>query len=374
MKKNLINATNLHYGGGVQVAVSFINEIISNKQNKDLKNISIYLSNKVNNSLLNSNKKAKIFFKCLVHDIYGLNLRSLKFYKSLSEFNTVFTIFGPLYKIYTPFKSVVGFAQPWIIYPKNDCYKMLPFFLKIKMRLKYYIQSIFFKRADVIVVELEHVKKRLEKTLNISANRICVVHNCVSSIYYEKKLWQTVDVPNFNGYLRLGYLGRNYLHKNTSIFPKIAKELNKTYNMKVLFYVTFSEQEWKSCSIEFKEVSVNVGELKIAQCPHFYKSMDAMIFPSLLECFSSMPLETMFMKKPLFASDRVFNREICGSFANYFDPLSPIDAANKISNIFLNKYPKHEDLHKAQEHAINFSSPKKRAEKYLNLISRLEIT
>ena len=141
--------------------------------------------------------------------------------------------------------------------------------------------------------------------------------------------------------------------------------------MKVLFYVTLTDQEWKSCSREFKEVCVNVGELKISQCPHFYQSMDAMIFPSLLECFSSMPLETMFMKKPLFASDRPFNREICGPHANYFDPLSPIDAADKIFNVFSNNYPKLEDLCKAQEHAINFSSPKKRAKKYLDLLNKL---
>jgi len=96
---------------------------------------------------------------------------------------------------------------------------MLPFISRIKTKLKYWIQGIFFKQADLLVVELEHVKQGLIREFRIPSERIHVVHNCLSSLYLDNSLWQQVDSPMTEGYLRLGFLGRNYLHKNTRIFP-----------------------------------------------------------------------------------------------------------------------------------------------------------
>jgi len=74
------------------------------------------------------------------------------------------------------------------------------------------------------------------------------------------------------------------------------------------------------------------------------------------------------MEKPLFASDRPFNRDICGPHAHYFDPLDPSSAAQAIANVFKGNGPDPIALKAAREHAINFSSPKERAEKYLALL------
>ena len=68
--------------------------------------------------------------------------------------------------------------------------------------------------------------------------------------------------------------------------------------------------------------------------------MDAIIFPSLLECFSATPLEAMAMEKPFFASDREFIRDVCSDYALYFDPEDPISAANVINDYLENSYGK----------------------------------
>jgi glycosyltransferase involved in cell wall biosynthesis len=96
--------------------------------------------------------------------------------------------------------------------------------------------------------------------------------------------------------------------------------------------------------------------------------MDAVIFPSLLECFSATPLEAMVMGKPLFASDRPFNREVCHSHAHYFDPLSPASAATAIAKVFANGVADPRALQIARDHAIHFSNPKERAKEYLSLL------
>lgn len=263
---------------------------------------------------------------------------------------------------------MVGFAQPWIIYPDNECYQILPIAQKIKTRLKYRIQAFFFKRADILVVELEHVKDRLVKVLGYPAERIHVVHNCISSIYLDESLWQPLQFPRVDGFLRLGFLGRNYIHKNTAIFPKVAAGLEHSHGIAARFYVTFTEEEWAACNAEFRAVCINVGPLGVAQCPRFYEALDAVFFPSLLECFSATPLEALAMQKPLFASDRPFNRDICAQHAHYFDPLSPTDAAQAIANVFGDIGPDPEALRAGREHAIRFSNPKERAEKYLALL------
>ena len=369
MNKFLINATNLHAGGGVQVATSFIEELLLIKKKETLKNISIFLSNEVNKSFFSTNKKSKIFLKYKIKNSYGLSIFLYKLTRYFNFYNRVFTIYGPLYCWSKSFKSIVGFAQPWIIYPENECYKMLSLVERIKTRLKYKIQGLFFKRADVIIVELESVKKKLISVLGIQPNRIYVIHSCVSSVYFNKSFWKLINIPHHKGYLRLGYLGRNYFHKNTSIFIEVAKKLINLYGIKVFFYVTFTKEEWANCTSEFKNVCINVGPLKPAQCPHFYKAMNGMIFPSLLECFSVMPLESMIMEKPLFVSDRIFNREICGPHAHYFDPLSPVSAAKIISTVFNENRLKLKELRLARKHAIKFSNAKERAKKYLTLLT-----
>lgn len=364
-KKTIINASNLHVGGGIQVAVSFIHELC--KKQEFARNFLVVASFEVNKSLLELDCDPEPSnYMVIEHKSPVFSCKS--FLPDKNGFGTVFTVFGPIYRWRKKFRSIVGFAQPWIIYPENECYGMLSPIQRIRTRLKYWIQTQFFKRADVLVVELEHVKDRLIQVLKIPDTKIQVVRNCLSSIYSNESVWQSVEAPKVEGALRLGFLGRNYLHKNTSIFPAVAAQLAEVYGIKVVFYVTFTPEEWSACPPHFRAVCINVGPLTVAQCPRFYQLLDAVIFPSLLECFSATPLEAMAMKIPLFASDRPFNRDVCGPHAHYFDPMSPISASEQIGKFFNGVGPNLDALAAAQEHAMLFGTPKDRAEKYISII------
>ncbi|ELB2761186.1 glycosyltransferase [Vibrio alginolyticus] len=76
----------------------------------------------------------------------------------------------------------------------------------------------------------------------------------------------------------------------------------------------------------------SVGEINLNQCPNFYKYLDALIFPSMLECFSATPIESMKMETPVFCSNYPFLSEICGNSAIYFDATSSDDIARVIHN------------------------------------------
>ena len=301
---------------------------------------------------------------------YGLKLLGSPLARRLQEYDAVFTVFGPLYVWTLSGVNITGFAQPWIIYPFNEIGRAMRWHQRWLSRLKYGLQSVFFRRANHLVVELEHVRAGLLCRGIGSPSSIEVVRNSLSSLYKDASSWQVVDLPDTGADIKLGFVGRNYSHKNTCIFPAVIDILRRDYGIKACIYVTFTNEEWAASDECFRASVSNVGPLFVAQCPTFYRSMDAVIFPSLLECFSATPLEAMAMEKPLFASDRPFNRDVCGDHAHYFDPLSPASAAQAIAQVFQQSEPDQMALKAAREHAINFSSPLKRAEKYLELLSQ----
>lgn len=363
----LINAANLHRGGAVQVAASFISELAS--QDDGRADFEVMMSSEVARNVAATLGERYDPARYRILDVRGFDLRNRAAREILDEFDTVFTVFGPLYRWKPGFRSIVGFAQAWITYPDNECYANLPLGERLKERAKYNIQAAFFKRADILVVELEHVKAGLVRELGIAPERIHVIHNCVSSIYADPQVWQAVTLPPAHSDLRLGFLGRNYLHKNTAIFPQIVRHLRDGHGIDARFFVTFTQAEWAACTAEFREVCINVGPLSMAQCPNFYRALDAVVFPSLLESFSATPLEAMAMEKPLFASDRPFNRDVCSDHAVYFDPLAPETAAERIAGMFGGAGPDEKALLAARNHAFAFASPGERARKYLALLN-----
>lgn len=367
-KKNeniLINASNLHNGGGVQVATSFIFEFLSFNTH-DL-SVEIFISDEVAESLTRLGINTDTQPSIRIVNTYGLNALFSKINKKLSSFDLVFTIFGPNYFIHSNYIDVVGFAQPWILY--DDAYSVLTVTNKIKSRLKFFAQKLAFKRADYFVVELEHVRDGLINKGIAKPASIRVAYNCISSLYLDEACWKDVNLPLPSKGFNIGFLGRNYPHKNTKILPEIKKVLARKHGLEVNFFVTFSDEEWDRTSDSFKYSISNVGSLAVTQCPRFYQAMDAIIFPSLLECFSATPLETMAMEKPLFSSDRRFIKDVCGNYAHYFDPFDPNNAASVIADYIANCYGKDtEQLAEAKEYALSFSSARHRAEQYLEII------
>lgn len=367
MPKSLINAANLHVGGGVQVAASAISELAERTGHGG--DLFIVVSDVVANNLGPAIREKFPQSGLIGMNAKGVDPFNFRFRKLVDQHDKVFTIFGPLYRWRIPGESIVGFAQAWIIFPDNEVYRMLSWPARLKTRLKFLVQKQFYKRADIFVVELDFVKDALVKELGVDPSQVRVVRNCVSSIYADKESWLPLEMPDAGGALRLGFLGRNYLHKNTRIFPQIAYHLRRDHGLDAKFYVTFTQQEWEACSPEFRDVSINVGPIAVRQCPNFYNKLDAVVFPSLLECFSATPLEAMAMERPLFASDRAFNREVCKNHAQYFDPSSPVQAAELIAGTFSSEGPDALALGQAREHALSFSSPTERAKMYLNILA-----
>lgn len=363
----LLYAANLHVGGAVQVATSVIDEISASPS--DAAAIDLLVSSQIDKNLKAIGVNLDRFGGYRVEDHHGLRAAFWNLRAALGNAKAMLVVFGPLYQFgRAPVPAVVGFAQPWIIYPDNEIYRSQPLSARLRTRLKYAVQSLFFRRADLLVVELEHVKRGLTKVGIADDKQIRVVRNCLSAIYGQPERWQAAPAIGPNQRFKLGFVGRDYPHKNTRIFPEIKTALKRGYGIDASFYVTFSDEEWAACTPEFRKAAINAGPLTVAQCPSFYQQLDGVIFPSLLECFSATPLEAMAMRRPLFASDRPFNRDVCGDNAFYFDPLDAESAAAAIAAYIREPASSEKKVEAAHRHVMNLPGPNTRAQHYLECL------
>lgn len=364
----LINTSNLHTGGAIQVATSFIWEL--SQMAADFSQLHVVVSSEVDASLARLNTPKEVFGHYAVINTYGLSALTSSLNKEIAHYSTVFTIFGPNYLRAQAPREIVGFAQPWITSPLEPQSIGMPFLQGLVTRLKFFAQWIFFLRADHYIVELEHIKDGLIRKRRVPASKISVVHNSAGSVYLNSSQWQSVEIRKKAGAIALGFATRDYPHKNIKILPLVADTLLKKHGLDVHFYLTLKQEEYEIKDTLFKNHVSAVGELFPDECPSFYSQMDGVVFPSLLECFSATPLEAMMMRKPLFASDRGFVRDICGDHAIYFDPSNPEDIAAKIAAYFNKASTPQIDLDKAAAHARDFSSAADRAKKYIEIISQ----
>lgn len=325
MKHVLINASNLRFGGGVQVASSFINDLMTLDNCIDAF-VTIIVSDEVCSNLIyleNENLKIINFSEISIFNKFKFCF--------FNRFDCVFTVFGPSYYLFRTKFHLTGFALPWMIYRDNEIFLKYSFFKKMKVRLFHFLKKSFLELNDGYVVEAMHVKKKLSEYLKLGTRDVHIVSNCCSDVFLKKECWEKVEYNKKEGFYYISYISRDYSHKNIDILPYVAKELIKS-GIFVKFLVTLTKSEYESKTKDFKIHCDNVGLLKLNQCPSLYDISDAVIFPSYLECFSAMPIEAMVMKKPLFASDRYFVKEFCGQYPFYFEPSSFLSIANSIKD------------------------------------------
>lgn len=368
--KIIINTTNLKEGGAIQVALSLINELKCFDDNKYF----VFLSKAVEKQIVVEGFANNFRFSSFDYPSRFTLTGNVKVLdKAAKEIkpDCVFSVFGPTY--WTPkFPHVMGFAQGLYLYGELPYFKVRS--LKTKIRwtlLKYYHRFLLKKNADFYIVETEDVKKRLLKFLNLTDEKISVVSNTCSSSFFET----TNNSPKYlpatkKNEFRLLTISAYYEHKNIGIFKDVSQLLQKE-KIQYIFIVTLSESAYKQNFAGFEKSIINVGPIANRDCPSLYSECDAMILPTLVECFSASYPEAMVMGKPILTSDYSFSRTICGNAAIYFDPFDPSDIASNIIRLS-NDSDLYANLVQNGLNNVNgFETAKTRCEKYLKICKEL---
>ena len=363
----LINCSNLHGGGGVSVATSFL-DCLSQQIFSEFK-ITLLLSSKVHSNLCRLNSNLGVFEKIIVDDIYGWNSIFANYRKYAHDMKLMFTVFGPIYILRKDFIHISGIAQPYIIYPKNAYISNVFWGTKFKILLNTFLKTLFVLNNDTIIVEREKIKDRIKNNFLLKNLEVFTVSSTIHSIYKEKKRWEKLLIPKKTRKINFGLIARNYPHKNLEILANVKKDLLDYFNIDSNLFVTLSNDEWNKTSLFFKKSAINLGSLILDQCPSFYESMDAIVMPTLLESFSSIPIETMVMEKPFFGSNLDFMKDVCGKHCIYIDPFNSRDIAYRISEFFkLSEIDRKNWLNDAKSFVNQLPNANERCHNYMSII------
>lgn len=285
-------------------------------------------------------------------------------------YDVEFNLFGP---IYTPRRGrvrITGFADGTSLFPTaSPGSKIAPRTWRQQVRRRY-SRAYFTRGTDHVVVEAGHVRKALVDLWGLDAWRVHVVPNAVNGVFNRPSSWLPPPLAAKTDKMRVCYIARAYPHKNIALLGAVGTLLRSQHGLDVEFILTLTGEEWEAQDCDVRAFSANIGPIDVAQAPMVYLNSDAAIFPSLLESFSASPLEALLMRCPLVASDRPFVSEFAGDAAEYFDPHSPVDAAEALVRVLTSPSRRELLVTRGIDRAREFSSPEKRASRYFDLIQR----
>jgi glycosyltransferase involved in cell wall biosynthesis len=368
----IINTCNLWRGGGIQVALSFIKELIDIPENE----YHIFLGANII-SQINSKEFPENFHlyyiqyspSSLTHGLSIINkLRKLE--DSIKP-DCVYTVFGPSY--WTPRSPhLLGFAQGYYLYPESPFFDRISMSHKLKINLLKRIHRILFIRnAGHYCVETEDAKEKLSSFLSKKKENIDVISNTYHSAFNPQLNGDLILPSKRSNEIRLITISSFYQHKNLEIIKDVITELKNKSRLNFIFILTIDFSTFEKIFKEFKENIVNMGPVPIDLCPKLYHECDFLFLPTLIEIFSASYPEAMKMKKPILTSDLSFAHEICGDAAEYFNPLNPVDIADKIILLTNSTSRQMELIEKGEKRLEHFVTPKIRALKLLEICEKL---
>ena len=374
--KILINTSTLNGGGGVQVALSFIEEL---RHMDSRHKYYIFLSKAIDAQVdqkdfsdnfaffLIEKTPASLFSRREV--LTQMNKLEKQIYPDI-----VFSVFGPSY--WRPKgRHLIGFADGWTYNPESVAYKRLPLLRRIKMRLHAQYKIYYLKRdADYYVLETNDAKQKLAQTAGLDLSNIFIVGNTHSSVFYDNKYLDEnntyyIKLPRkAEKEFRLVFITNYKPNKNLEIINKLLPLL-KDHSVK--FVLTLDEKDFQKLNPTSTDKLINIGPIAHSSCPSVYMQCDALFAPTLLETFSAAYPEAMKMKKPILTSDYSFAKDVCDEAALYFDPLNPKDIAQKIIELLEDKNLQQGLIEKGEKRVKEFETARSRAEKYIKLCVRI---
>jgi glycosyltransferase involved in cell wall biosynthesis len=338
---HILNVSNQIKGGGIQVAESLI---------QDLKHMSVLvlapdcISVPEGVAVVRVNRNLLIR---LVHVSCYLTFLSC-IYRT-----RVLTLFGPNPSFFTSGFHIQGFAKPKLIYgEKSD----LSLFKKLVAKLQ--VKSL--KTCDLLWCESEDVKRQLLSILGMNS---IVVSNALHQDFLQSRTIAQFSVVGKNE-LKLGYVGANYPHKNFNILLKVMDCIRQT-GVQVSLTTTLNDSDFDS-DIGLLGVH-NLGKQNREGLMKLYNSVDLVVLPSTLECFSVTPLEAIYFGKSCIVGDFSFNRSVYNSWVDYANVLDAKSLAETI--LYRYRNPRNEyELRRIADEMLSTYPVETRNKKLINLI------
>lgn len=339
MKKIIINASTCTVGGGAVVAANIILGSLGDRS---------FVFSYILSPLVKKHLDALgVFIDSIVvqkpsHPIVGRNSRkSIKSYIRKIEPDLIFTVFGPAYINSGNIPHLIGFADPWVTHANFHAFSTLNFvqLLKTLSRIAFKRRSLPKSSSAYFWVESEAARSGLVSNCGILPSRISLIPNTCSDIFLGKlNYFRTIDNVKL---LSIGMIGAYYPHKNFEVLFEALSILKKARtDLAFKIHLTISEglpsksKIYKFITNPPAYVTIeNHGSVSLVELKSIYEMCDLVVHPSVLESYSATYPESIWMNKPLIASDLFFARAICHEAAIYFTPRSARDLAQQMTKV-----------------------------------------
>ncbi|MBI5373871.1 MAG: glycosyltransferase [Candidatus Schekmanbacteria bacterium] len=325
--KILIHALGANMGGAMRHLTNFIPELGS----QDKENEYVFL---VRNSFpeihssqnikieLTADSRASSPFARLIDDIWYLPKKIEK-----ENFDVVVSLtnFGP-----------VWCPVPHIFFQRNPLYYCKYYLSQIKgktkreifLRRKVAVESI--KRADLVVTPSDAMTDMIKETCPSVRNKKfkTLYHGFDKQSLQEQLDEQYAKLLKVNGY-KILYPTHPGLHKGFDVLFEILASL-KNEGLNYCFFSTIAHEDLPREVERYERIIdklgindrvVFMGRVPQRQMGTLYEQCDLMLYPSLCESFGFSMIEAMGHGLPIVAAETAINKEICGTGANYYEPL-----------------------------------------------------
>lgn len=364
----IIDNSNLFAGGGIQVAISFLYDLIHENNQYDFYVIQSHkIAPLLNEASFPKNfnffhiKNTSVFYK-------RLEVESIE---NMIKPDVIFSVFGPSYHK-SKFPKIVGFAIPHLIYNDSPFFKNLTWLQNKRIRFLSRLKLFAFERySDALVFETQDSKEIYLKKYK-SKKELFVVSNTLNEVFYNKQKWINLNL-NLRNTFNILFITANYPHKNLQIIPQIINILKEQFYWNDFRFILTVKKEEMGFDDETNNFIKYLGTIPVESIPNVYEQSDAVFIPTLLEIFSTTYLEAMFMKKPIIASDMSFARDICGNSAIYCEPLNAQNYAESLNLLRENIQFKNEMIQLGTLKLKQYGSSIDRTRKYLEIIRRFAL-
>ncbi len=371
----MIDASICSKGGGVQVALSLINNIILDRE-FDV----IFVSSPQIDNQLSDEVKSKIsyYYSEVEENIFGKRKQGKRLAEIERKHNPdlVFVVFGPSY--WRPkAKTVQGFALPLMVYSKtrDRVYKNNKLTYFYQKLLNTYKAKLMRQHSDYIVVETSAFKQRVHDCLGIDKSKIFVIENSFNSNFLSNNEIKEQKSETFDIFIPSAY----YPHKNLEILVDTAYALSvrKQNNIKFNFLIDETAEAWKRIISDAKAKGVDqyfhtYGSVQNTEMVKLYVNSDFVLLPTVAEASTAVYPESFISKRVLLTSKVDFALELCGDAAVYFDPYDASDIAEKIVLIMNDSALQQELIKRGLEQVQkSYLTPENKWLKQKDLITRL---
>lgn len=337
--KLLIDASICSKGGGIQVALSFLENIAIDPYFQIICIVNPEIDKQL--SIL-AKESIKHYYVESIESIFKKNSQGKRISKIEKNHkpDLVFVVFGPSYwRPHAP--CIQGFALPLMVYPetRDFIYKDRKITRMYQKILNHYKAIKFKKNADYAVVETQTFKERLSSFMSFDESKIFVVENSFNSNFLmgnEIENLKYIQSDLLNIFIPSAY----YPHKNLNILVDVAYFLKNEFKIRFRFnfLIKIDSLAWQNLTTLAKSKSVDdcfytYGAVPNVKMKELYAINNFIILPTLAEASTAVYPEAFISKKVLLTSDIDFARELCGDAAVFFNPLEARDIAEKIINI-----------------------------------------